>query len=161
LALVPVLFAAAGAQAQDAAGCGKFKWSVSREKAWFEAAPQQIGAVGAAPQIDRAYAVSLKPVAELAFVTPPARAPKPGSFGAVLAGPAIQDPGLYEITLSGEGWIDAVQNGAIVKTADFTGATTCPGVRKSVRYRLERGPLTVQISNLATDKALLAIARPQ
>lgn len=152
------LLAAASAQAQEATGCGKFKWSVAREKAWFEGAPQDMGAGAADPQVDKAYAVSLKPVADVAFVKPPVRTPKPESFGAALTGPVIDKPGVYEITLSSEGWIDAVQNGAIVKSVDFSGLTTCPGVRKTVRYMLSSGPLTIQLSNVAQDKILLAIA---
>jgi hypothetical protein len=161
--LVPalVMLAPACAQAQDATACDKFKWSVAREKAWFEGGPQTIESGGDASRIDTGYAVTLKPVAELRFVTPPMRAPKPDSYGAVLTGPTIDKPGLYEITLSAEGWIDAIQGGEIVKTVNFSGQTGCPGVRKSVRFMLASGPLTVQLSNVAASTISLAIATAQ
>ncbi|SNB70881.1 hypothetical protein SAMN06265338_10443 [Rhodoblastus acidophilus] len=152
-----LLLLPAAAQAQEPNACDKFKWSVAREKSWFEAAPQKV-ASGDAAQVGKGYAVALKPLAETAFAKTPARAPKPETFAALLTVPAIDKPGLYDITLSGEGWIDAVQNGAIARTVDFSGLVGCAAVRKSVRYQLESGPLTVQISNVAGESVLLAIA---
>jgi len=154
LALGLVLALGASARAQEA--CDKFKWSVAREKAWFEASPPKIASGAEAVQVNKAYAVALKPLADTAFVKPPARAPKPETFGAVLTGATIEQAGLYDITLSSEGWIDAVQAGAIVRTVDFSGQVGCPGVRKTVRYQLERGPLTVQLSNVEGEAILLA-----
>jgi hypothetical protein len=152
-----LLLLAIPAQADETTDC-KFKWSVAREKAWFEGSPQEIVSSGEAPQIDKAYTVSLKPVAESKFVKPPLRTPKPDSFGTVLSGPAIDKPGVCEIPLSSEGWIDAMQNSEIVKSVDFSGLATCPSVRKTVRYELSSGPLTIQLSSVAQDKILLAIA---
>ena len=62
------------------------------------------------------------------------------------------------MTLSDEGWVDVVQNGARVKSSDFSGQKTCPGVRKSVRFTLAAGPAQLQISNVETNKIVFAIA---
>ena len=70
----------------------------------------------------------------------------------------IGKAGLYQITLSDEAWIDVVENGARVKSSDFSGQKACPGVRKSVRFDLAAGPATLQISNSESPKINLAIA---
>ena len=70
----------------------------------------------------------------------------------------IDRAGLYQITLSDEAWVDVVQNGARVKSSDFSGQKACPGVRKSVRFDLAAGPATLQISNAESAKINLAIA---
>src|SRR5271169_5529257 len=86
---------------------------------------------------------------------------KPGAFGGVLKISGLPKAGLYEITLSDEAWVDVVQNGASVKSSDFSGQKNCPGVRKSVRFPLAAGSATVQISNAASAAIQLAIAPAQ
>jgi hypothetical protein len=146
-----------GASAQDASGCEKFKWSIARERAWFAASPKPVDASAEVSVGDVGYVVALVASDAAGFVTPPERAPKAGTFGAVLKS-AIGKPGLYQITLSDEAWIDVVQNGASVKSSNFSGQKACPGVRKSVRFDLATGPATVQISNAESPKITLAIA---
>ena len=102
--------------------------------------------------------MALVPDESAGFVLPPERAPKPGAFGGVLKISGLPKPGLYEITLSDEAWIDVVQNGASVKSSDFSGQKNCPGVRKSVRFPLAAGSATVQISNAASASIQVAIA---
>ena len=101
------------------------------------------------------------PTSPPASSLPPERAPKPGAFGGVLKISGLPKAGLYEITLSDEAWIDVVQNGASVKSSDFSGQKNCPGVRKSVRFPLAAGPATVQISNVASASIQVAIAPAQ
>ncbi|WP_296707335.1 hypothetical protein [Rhodoblastus sp.] len=110
---------------------------------------------------DRAFAVALKPVEAAGFVMEPERAPKPGTFGAVLRFDSVDKAGAYQITLSNEAWIDVVQGGARVKSTAFSGQKACPGVRKSVRFDLIAGPLIVEISNAESDTIALAIAPAQ
>ena len=86
---------------------------------------------------------------------------KPGGFAAILAVANIDKAGSYEITLSDEGRIDAVQGGALVKSSDFSGQKDCPGVRKSVRFDLKSGPLTIQLSNGPSAAINLALAPAQ
>ncbi len=148
----------ASAKGQEANTCDKFKWNLAREKAWFSSTPPEIVPGTALPAVDRAYRVSLKPGADTHFVLRPQKEPKPQSFAAVLTFATIEKPGLYEITLSDAGWIDAIQNGERMNAVDFTGQANCPGLHKSVRFYLTRGPLTLQISNVDKDSILLAIA---
>lgn len=140
------------------ADCDHFKWSLDRERAWLAAAPEPVAAGGAVALADKAFAVALRPNAEAGFVAPPERAPKPESFGTVVNLAAVGAPGVYEITLSAEAWLDVVQNGARAKSIDFSGQKDCPGVRKSVKFELAAGTATVQISNAETASILMTIA---
>ncbi len=158
IAAVALVLAASGAHAQDTSGCEKFKWSVARERAWFTAGAKPIAAGADMPLADVGYAVTLVPSEKAGFVAPPERAPKAGTFGAVLKVPALPKAGPYDVTLSDEAWIDVVQNGAVVKSSDFSGQKACPGVRKSVRFDLAAGPATLQISNAAPATLQIAIA---
>ena len=156
--LLLVVSLASAARAQDATGCDKFKWSVARERAWFAAGVKPLAAGADIPLAEQAYSVALVPDEAAGFVAPPERAPKPGAFGAVLKIATLPKAGSYEITLSDEAWIDVVQNGAGVKSSDFSGQKNCPGVRKSVRFDLAAAPATVQISNSAKASIDVAIA---
>jgi hypothetical protein len=148
-----------GARAQDKTGCDQFKWSIARERGWFaDAKPVASGATIVAGQ---GYAVALVPHESIAFRVPPERALKAGGYGAILAVAAIDKAAAYEITLSDEARIDAVQGDALVKSSDFSGQKDCPGVRKSVRFDLKPGPLTIQLSNGAAGAIDLALAPAQ
>jgi hypothetical protein len=149
-----------GAQAKEKTGCAQFKWSVARERAWFAAERKPV-ASGAAINIAQGYGVTLAPNESIAFRVPPERALKPGGFGATLSLANVATAGSYEITLSDEGRIDAVQDDSLVKSTDFSGQKDCPGVRKSVRFDLKAGPLTIQISNAPGAAIDLAIAPAQ
>jgi hypothetical protein len=148
-----------GAVAQDKTGCDAFKWSVARERGWFAQAKPV--ASGAAIVAGQGYAVTLVPNESVAFHVPPERALKPGGFGAILALADIDNAGTYEITLSDEARIDAVQGDALVKSTDFSGQKDCPGVRKSVRFDLKSGPLTIQLSNGPSAAINVALAPAQ
>jgi hypothetical protein len=155
--LLVVSFASA-AWSQDTSGCDKFKWSVARERAWFAAGAKPVAAGADLPLAEQGYAVALVPDESAGFALPPERALKPGTFGGVLKIAALPKAGLYEITLSDEAWVDVVQNGASVKSSDYSGQKNCPGVRKSVRFTLAAGAATVQISNAASASIQVAIA---
>src|ERR1700688_1389543 len=85
------LLGAGAAQAQD--NCDKFKWSIARERALF-AAGTKPAASGAAIAAGEGFAITLAPSASVAFSLPPERAPKPGSFAAVLKLEGVDKPGL-------------------------------------------------------------------
>jgi hypothetical protein len=163
LALAAALMLAltgAVAQAQEKDACDHFKWSVARERDWFSGEVKP-AAAGATIAVGQAYAVALEPTDSVAFRLPPERPPKADGFGATIDVANIDAPGLYQITLSDEAWIDVVQGGATAKSVGFTGQKDCPGLRKSVRFNLAAGPLTVQISDATRDAIGLAIAPAQ
>jgi hypothetical protein len=148
------------ASAQDNTSCDKFKWSIARERALFAAGPKP-AADGATVAVGEAYAVALAPSASVAYSLPPERAPKTGTFGAALKLAALDKPGLYQVTLSDEAWLDVVQGGAEVKSTGFSGQKDCPGVRKTVRFDLQAGPATIQLSNAAGPTLNVALEPAQ
>jgi hypothetical protein len=144
------LLAAAPARAD----CDHFKWSVARERAAFAAAPASLPASGGAAEPGKGYALRLAKDVKLPVA--PERAPGADRSAGVATLPKL-DAGLYQITLSEEAWIDVAENGALVKSSDFSGQKDCPGVRKSVRFNLASGSVTVEISNASVDKILFAV----
>jgi hypothetical protein len=151
LAVLAPLVVAAPARAD----CDHFKWSVARERAWFSASPAALPPTGGQAEPNAGYAVTLAKDVKLPVA--PERTAKPNSFAAFLSAPKLA-PGLYQITLSAEAWVDVAENGKLVKSSGFSGQHDCPGVRKSVRFPLGAGPATIEISNVGADKILFAIA---
>ena len=144
--------AAGPAAAQDASGCAKFKWPVDRERSAFGTPGLQVVEQGKPlPGIMDPAIVKLKPVAEASFEHPPGHKPKDGTFGAAFKTPPIAVAGTYQITLSDEAWIDVIQDGHELRSSAFSGERDCPNVRKSVRFLLQAGQATVQISGAAAD----------
>ena len=151
LAALAPLLAAAPARAD----CDHFKWSVARERAWFAASPAALPTTGGQATAGAGYKVTLAKDVKLPVA--PQRAPKPDTFAAVLSAPKLA-PGLYQITLSAEAWVDVAENGKLVQSTAFSGQSDCPGVRKSVRFPLGAGPATIEISNAGADSILFALA---
>jgi hypothetical protein len=149
-ALATLIAAAAPARAD----CDHFKWSIAKERASFAASPESLPSTGGAAEPGKGYALSLAKDVKLPVA--PERAPKPDRLAGVVGLPKVE-AGLYQITLSQEAWIDVAENGALVKSSDFSGQPDCPGVRKSVRFNLGAGAVTVEISNATADKILFAV----
>ncbi|TIU18647.1 MAG: hypothetical protein E5W49_17075 [Mesorhizobium sp.] len=120
----------------DDAGCAAFKWPVTREEALFAA------------------------VDTISFTVPPERVPAAGTFGAT-ASVAVPPEGELQISLSDEAWVDVVQDGKAVKSAAFSRMKTCPGIRKSVRFKLAAGPATVQFSGAKKETLKVAVLTPE
>jgi hypothetical protein len=147
--------------AQDA-GCDKFAWSLTRERALFAAADKRPLTAGAelAAIPKEAIVLSLQPAAQATFVLPPERKPKSDNwFGGGLRLPAPEKPGSYQVTLSQEAWIDIVQDGRYARSIGSSGRGDCSGLRKSVRFELNATPFFVQLSGVATETVNVAISR--
>ena len=161
-ALALLLVLASPAAAEDAA-CGKFKWPLTTEKSWFDAATDlKAYASGAAVDelADGALTVATRPMAEIAYALPPEGKPKPDkTAGALLTFAKVTKPGRYQVTLSDEAWIDIVQAGAYRLSGEFSGVHGCPGLRKSVRFEFAEGPLTLQLSSAAAPAVKVALRK--
>ena len=155
--ILTALFALAATGAVRADDCANFKWSVERERAWMAAGPAPVTATSAIALADKANRVTLVDIQAIKFAVPPERAPKIGTLAAALTF-IVASPGVYDVGLSGEGWIDVVQNGAAVTSSDFSGQKNCPGLHKSVRFALAAGVATLQLSNVASETIDVAIA---
>jgi len=172
LALAVLLFCAGSALAQAMpakdtpqrgmlGGCEAFKWPLDKERASFESAELEMIASGAArgTLTEQAFGLVLQPVAEVGYVLPPAK--KKGASGTQYGGMVVfaapDKPGTYQVTLSGEGWIDLVQDGASLKAVDHSGVKDCPGLRKSVRFNVGAAPVALQISGSPADSVKVAV----
>ncbi len=150
LIFVSVLIVGAAPASAD---CDRFKWSVAKEREAF-ATPQPLPSVSDSAVVGIGYAVTL--MQGLALPTKPERDSTPGSYAAVIDVNKLE-AGRYQITLSRDAWIDVAQGGRSVKSSDFSGQHDCPTVRKSVRFMLEAGAATIEISNAQADGLNVAI----
>ncbi len=145
--------------AQEKPACEQFEWAIGREQALFGAAGRTpIPSGSKLETIGSGVALELQPNASVAFVLPPERQPKqPDSFGGVVFFASIPKAGLYQVTLSGEAWLDVIQDGKALASAAHSGKRGCEDVRKSVRFELKPGALTVQLSGAAAKTIKLAV----
>ncbi|RAZ90726.1 hypothetical protein DPM33_10445 [Mesorhizobium hawassense] len=157
ITLFAILAGTGFAMAADT-GCDAFKWPVEREQALFPAAPAAQS--GADLTVGQAADFSLAAVDTISFEVPPGRAPAAGTFGAT-ASVTVPPEGELQFSLSDEAWIDVVQDGKTVKSAAFSGVKTCPGIRKSVRFKLTAGPATVQFSGAKKADLKVAVLTPE
>ena len=70
---------------------------------------------------------------------PSARRGRRSRSPAISRFPAPAKPGVYKLTISSESWIDVLEGDYLHPTA-FTGATSCDGARKSVKFDLPARP---------------------
>ena len=158
-----------GALAQDAGpkdaaeigisgGCESFKWPLDKERTAFDDAGLEKAGSGAArgPLKEQAFTLALLPAKEVTYAVPPAKKKHDG-FAGLVTFAAPEKPAIYQVTLSGEGWIDLVQNGATLPSADHSGVKNCPGLRKSVRFEVGGAPLSLQICGAQADTINVAI----
>lgn len=157
ISLFAILAGTSVAMADDA-GCAAFKWPVTREQALFPAAPA--AQPGAALTVGQAADFMLTAVDTISFAVPPERAPAAGTFGAT-ANVAVPPEGELQVSLSDEAWIDVVQDGQAMKSVAFSVVKTCPGIRKSVRFKLPAGAATIQISGAKQQSIKVAVLAPE
>jgi hypothetical protein len=162
-AMAAALLAPLPALAAGTGGCESFDFPVATDLQWMQSADAEAVASEAkltAPPA-KAMQVTLKPVAEVAYALPPESKAKPGeaSFGAVVTFAGVPTPGLYQVSLSAKGWIDVIQNGAALKAVAHSGKSDCEGLRKSVRFDLKDGPVTLQISGVSAPEVKVTIRK--
>jgi hypothetical protein len=159
--IVLALVVSAPAFAQEPIGCDKFKWPLDKERATLTGTdlPKVTSGDRVKWPIPFGMSVALVPFADAKLPTPPERAPKsPTSFAGFVQVPAPAKAGSYKITLSAEGWIDVVQDGQAVKSTAFSGAMSCEGIRKSVKFDLAAHPLTIELSNIPSNSIGIAVS---
>lgn len=158
-----VLIASLGpAAAED--GCEKFAWSVARDRTAFTATDKTTATAGETLTSLPAGALTirLQPGAQANFEMPPERKPRIETWhGGMVRLPALAKPGIYQITLSDDAWIDVIQNGRYARSVGSTGRSDCPGVRKSVRLDLDASPVVLQVSGVAPDTIAMTIGPVQ
>jgi len=141
-------------------GCEKFAWSLARERAAFAATGKTTIAAGEtlAALPAGALLIRLQPGPPASFEMTPERKPRTAPWhGGMVRLPALAKPGIYQITLSDDAWIDVIQNGRYARSVGSTGRGDCPGVRKSVRLDLDTSSVVLQVSGVAPDTIAITI----
>ena len=160
-ALVSVIALASPAIAQQS-GCAGFKWPIDREQAAF--AGSSLPTINSGTQIPGVMeGVNLRLARQdsLTFDVAPTHKPRnTPAFGGIFGMVPIQVAGAYQVTLSDGAWIDVVQNGKALQQTGFTDSHDCPTVRKSVRFNLAAGPVTILVTDAAKDTLKLDVLPP-
>ena len=148
------------ASAEDMSACNQFTWPVKREQALFGSNDLQHVASGAtlASFPDHGIALELQPHDLVTYALPPGRQPKTAnSSGGFVVISNVPKAGQYQITASAEGWLDVIQDGKPLASTAHSGRRDCPDVRKSVRFDLQSGAVTIQVSGVNLKLVKLAI----
>lgn len=122
-------FALAGPSMAEEA-CQGFKWPVDTELGWLKANDHLQLKSGAEidPLPTRAIALELEPAKDVKMPVAPGVKPQAigaGTFSGWFTLPASVKPGIYQVSLSTNGWIDAAQNGQLIRSSGFSGRRGC------------------------------------
>lgn len=144
------------------ADCSGFKWPLDTELGWLaksdDVAVKSGGELPQAPA--KAIALTLLPAKSVTMPVAAGvkeQAVGPDAFSGWFTIPAGVKPGLYQVSLSSNAWIDVAQNGAIIHSKGFTGRQECKAIHKSVRYDIGPGPITIQITGAPVETVRLTI----
>ncbi len=147
--------AASTAAAED--GCGQFAWSVKRELELFaDGFVADVESESALPK-DGAFSLLLKPVVSVIYPVVPERGRDDGLGGVVTL--EWIAAGRYQVTLSGEAWVDAVQNDVRLPVLASTRRDDCPGIRQSVQIEIQSLPLTLQFGGATISRLNVSVLR--
>jgi len=156
LACVLAFLAAAPVVAAED-GCGRFDWRVDREIELFsEGFFADVESQSALPK-DGAFSMLLQPIAQVIYTVPPERGRDDG-YGGIVTLEWIA-AGRYQITLSGDAWIDAVQNDKRLPMLVSTSRDDCPGIRMSVQFDVQSVPLTLQFGGAMVRRLNISVLR--
>jgi hypothetical protein len=138
-------------------GCGRFDWRVDREIDLFsEGFFADVESQSALPK-DGAFSMLLQPIAQVIYTVPPERGRDDG-YGGIVTLEWIA-AGRYQITLSGDAWIDAVQNDKRLPMLTSTSRDDCPGIRMSVQFDIQSVPLTLQFGGAMVRRLNISVLR--
>jgi hypothetical protein len=154
--LVPL---ALGEPAAAEDGCGRFDWSLRRELELFSDGFMPAVESSAWLPKEGAFALLLEPVASTLYVVAPERGRDHG-YGGVVTMQWVA-AGRYQVTLSDEAWVDAIQNDRRLAPLAWTRRSDCPRVRLSAQYEVKSLPLTLQFSGARVRRLNIAVLRVQ
>jgi hypothetical protein len=155
IACVLTLLAAPQARAQD--GCHQFAWSVERELEWFgDGFTANVESESALPK-DGVFALLLQPVSSVIYMVAPERGRDDGLGGIVTL--EWISAGRYQVTLSADAWVDAVQNDKRLPVLAATRRNDCPSIRQSLQFEIGSLPLTLQFGGATVRRLNIAVLR--
>lgn len=151
--------------AAETGGCNSFTWPITTELKWMKADSQDVASGGKLPSPpEKAMKLALEPMSAVTFpVAPTGRyKPKGEAYGGVVTFDSPSSaPGAYQFSLEAPAWIDVIQDGKALKPTAHSGKTDCEGIRKSVRFNLDPGPFTVEISDVKKDAIKFTIRQAE
>ena len=153
--VLTLLAAAAPAAAQDDR-CRSFSWSIGRSIDLFDEPLPKLRSGQSVPK-EGAFALNLKPVADVIYPVVPERG-SDGGKGAVVTIETIP-AGRYQIALSADAWVDAIQENKHLETSLQTRDKRCPGVRHSLEVEVAGSALILQLGGAAVDRINIAVLR--
>jgi len=152
--ILPTL-AAVEATAQGES-CRNFSWSIGRSIALFDEPLPTVESGQGLPK-EGAFAVALKPVADVIYFLPPERG-SDGGLGGVVTIETLP-AGRYEIALSDDGWVDAIQDNKRLPELAASRTRECPGVLHSIEVEARSEALTLQIGGAHARRINIAVVR--
>jgi hypothetical protein len=163
-ACAAVLALPLSAHAAETGGCESFAWSVSTELQWLKASDSETLTSGSKrPSLpDKAISLTLVPMDKASLPVPSTSRRKNNNadhYGGFVTFDSVGDPGIYQVSLPMAGWVDVIQDGKAIKSAAHSGKMDCDGVRKTVRFPIGPGPVTVEISGIPKDSIKFTIRR--
>ncbi|MFG1347231.1 hypothetical protein V5F59_20260 [Xanthobacter autotrophicus DSM 431] len=159
LAALPAVTLPVPARAAEGEDCDRAAWPLAAERAQL-AAPVRTLENGARLVLptDGAVGLALVPAAAGSLPHPPGRTPEEGTTAAAVL---LDVPGperVWQITVSAAAWIDLFAGEKSLTPMAFTGVHACPGVRKSLRFRLPPGAVTLQVTGASGARIALVAA---
>ena len=155
IACVLALLAVQRAAAED--GCRQFAWAVDRELELFsDGFVADVESESALPK-DGVFSLLLQPVATVIYTISPERGRDDGLGGVVTL--EWISAGRYQVTLSADAWIDALQYERRLPVFASTSRSDCPAIRQSVQFEVDSLPLTLQISGATVRRLNIAVLR--
>jgi hypothetical protein len=114
---------------------------------------------GSALGVGSAAALTLKPATQVAFRPALARPAMEGSYGGFFP-LDIARAGRYRIAVSPDAWIDLVQKGDRLKSADHAHGPNCSGIAKIVAFDLQPGRYWLQLSEAKDASINVMVSAP-
>lgn len=147
----------------DQEACERFAWSIARERSAFSAPGLPSVASGSALQATAgALLLSLKPAEDTSLPVPSERSPKSGTYAGFVTIEVPAKAGTYQVTISEDAWVDLSQDGrTTLKPVSISSKSGCPGVRKSLRFALEAGSVTIQINRAPSPQIKVDLTRAE
>ena len=149
------IFGAVDAAAQGES-CRNFTWSIGRSVDLFDDPLPTVESGQALPK-EGAFAVVLKPVADVIYFVPPDRG-SDGGLGGLVTIESLP-AGRYQIALSDGGWVDAIQENQRLPELASSRTRECPGVVHSIEVDVTSQPLTLQIGGAQARRINIAVVR--
>jgi hypothetical protein len=155
IACALALGAAEPAAAQQE-NCRSFSWSVGRPINLFDEPIPVVRDQQSLPK-EGVFGLLLKPVADVIYPVAPERSDD-GGRGAVVTIESLP-AGRFQIALSEEAWVDAVQDNKRLPVLARQRIGECPGIRRSVEIEVQGEPLTLLVSGATVRRINIAVVR--